>query len=87
MARSEGFRGMMKGNGANVIRIVPNSAMKFLCYERMVQFILEKRREQDPTAEMTPVLRLGVRAPPFAWQQVPFLIRQEASDTHDYAFL
>lgn len=40
--------------------------MKFLCYEKMSQFILEKRREQlgDPNAEMTPVLRLGVRASP-----------------------
>lgn len=60
MARTEGFKGMMKGNGANVIRIVPNSAMKFLCYERMVQYILEQRRAAEPGAEMTPVLRLGV---------------------------
>ena len=35
MARTEGVRGMMKGNLANCIRIVPNSAVKFLTYEQL----------------------------------------------------
>ena len=35
MARTEGIRGMMKGNLANCIRIVPNSAVKFLTYEQL----------------------------------------------------
>ena len=35
MARTEGLRGMMKGNLANCIRIVPNSAVKFLTYEQL----------------------------------------------------
>ena len=35
MMATEGARGMMKGNLANCIRIVPNSAMKFLAYEQL----------------------------------------------------
>ena len=35
MAQTEGLRGMFKGNGANVVRIVPNSAVKFLTYEHV----------------------------------------------------
>ena len=35
MMRTEGIRGMMKGNLANCIRIVPNSAVKFLTYEQL----------------------------------------------------
>lgn len=35
MMATEGVRGMMKGNLANCIRIVPNSAMKFLTYEQL----------------------------------------------------
>ena len=33
MAKTEGLRGMFKGNGANCARIVPNSAVKFITYE------------------------------------------------------
>lgn len=32
--RTEGFRGLFKGNGANCVRIVPNSAVKFFGYEQ-----------------------------------------------------
>jgi hypothetical protein len=35
MAKTEGIRGMMKGNGTNCARIVPNSAMKFFTYEQL----------------------------------------------------
>lgn len=49
---------MMKGNGANCVRIMPNSAVKFLTYEELASFILRKMRETDPDANMTPVLRL-----------------------------
>lgn len=31
--RTEGFRGLFKGNGTNCARIVPNSAVKFFSYE------------------------------------------------------
>eukprot|EP00878_Enallax_costatus_P015632 GHUV01016376.1.p1 GENE.GHUV01016376.1~~GHUV01016376.1.p1 ORF type:complete len:137 (-),score=11.95 GHUV01016376.1:90-500(-) len=35
MARTEGVRGMMKGNWTNCVRIIPNSAMKFFTYEQL----------------------------------------------------
>ena len=35
MAREEGLRGMFKGNWTNCVRIVPNSAVKFLTYEQL----------------------------------------------------
>lgn len=35
MARTEGVRGMMKGNWTNCVRIIPNSAVKFLTYEQL----------------------------------------------------
>lgn len=41
MARTEGVRGMMKGNLANCIRIVPNSAVKFLTYEQLSRCIAD----------------------------------------------
>ncbi|KAK1409005.1 hypothetical protein QVD17_41237 [Tagetes erecta] len=31
--RTEGFRGLFKGNGTNCARIVPNSTVKFFSYE------------------------------------------------------
>lgn len=33
IGREEGFRGYFKGNGTNVIRIVPYEAVKFAAYE------------------------------------------------------
>ena len=35
MAQEDGFRGMMKGNGTNCVRIIPNQAVKFLTYEQL----------------------------------------------------
>ncbi len=35
MSKTGGLKAMMKGNGANCIRIIPNSATKFLCYEHI----------------------------------------------------
>jgi hypothetical protein len=35
MARTEGVRGMMKGNWTNCVRIVPNSAIKFFTFEQL----------------------------------------------------
>jgi hypothetical protein len=35
MARTEGMRGMMKGNWTNCVRIIPNSAMKFFTFEQL----------------------------------------------------
>lgn len=38
MARTEGIRGLFKGNGTNCARIIPNSAVKFFAYEHMARF-------------------------------------------------
>ncbi|CAL9103886.1 unnamed protein product, partial [Musa textilis] len=32
--KSEGLRGLFRGNGTNCARIVPNSAVKFFSYEQ-----------------------------------------------------
>lgn len=58
MARHEGIRGMFKGNGANCIRIVPNSAVKFFTYEHLSREIVDYYREHTGRGEMTPFLRL-----------------------------
>lgn len=39
MSKNEGIRGMMKGNGTNCARIVPNSAVKFLTYETLSRWV------------------------------------------------
>lgn len=38
--RTEGFRGLFKGNGTNCARIVPNSAVKFFSYEQASKYEL-----------------------------------------------
>lgn len=38
MAKTEGVRGMMKGNGTNCVRIIPNSAVKFFAYEHISRY-------------------------------------------------
>lgn len=35
MFKTEGPLGMMKGNWTNCVRIIPNSAVKFLIYEQL----------------------------------------------------
>ncbi|KAJ0049383.1 hypothetical protein Pint_15023 [Pistacia integerrima] len=62
--RTEGFRGLFKGNGTNCARIVPNSAVKFFSYEEASKGILWFYRQQsgNEEAELTPVLRLGAGA-------------------------
>ena len=37
MALNEGIRGMFRGNWTNCLRIVPNSAIKFLTYEQLTR--------------------------------------------------
>jgi solute carrier family 25 phosphate transporter 23/24/25/41 len=56
--KTEGVRGMFKGNGANCIRIVPNSASKFLAYEYLEGAILARSRKTDPEAKLGPLTRL-----------------------------
>lgn len=38
--KTEGFRGMFKGNGTNCARIIPNSAVKFFSYEQASKYAL-----------------------------------------------
>jgi solute carrier family 25 phosphate transporter 23/24/25/41 len=35
MWREEGFKGFMRGNGVNCVRIVPYSAVQFTSYEQL----------------------------------------------------
>ncbi|KAL5727098.1 Mitochondrial adenine nucleotide transporter adnt1 [Ranunculus cassubicifolius] len=62
--RTEGLRGLFKGNGTNCARIVPNSAVKFFSYEQASRGILYLYRRQtgDEDASLTPLLRLGAGA-------------------------
>ncbi|KAF2313432.1 hypothetical protein GH714_010963 [Hevea brasiliensis] len=62
--RTEGFRGMFKGNGTNCARIIPNSAVKFFSYEEASKRILYIYRQQtgNDDAKLTPLLRLGAGA-------------------------
>ncbi|GLT90794.1 hypothetical protein SLE2022_087120 [Rubroshorea leprosula] len=62
--RTEGFRGMFKGNGTNCVRIIPNSAVKFFSYEEASKGILWLYRKQtgNEDAQLTPLLRLGAGA-------------------------
>ncbi|XP_030951925.1 mitochondrial adenine nucleotide transporter ADNT1-like [Quercus lobata] len=62
--RTEGIRGMFKGNGTNCARIVPNSAVKFFSYEQASNGILwlHRRQSGNEEAQLTPLLRLGAGA-------------------------
>ncbi|KAK1376645.1 mitochondrial adenine nucleotide transporter ADNT1-like [Heracleum sosnowskyi] len=62
--RTEGFKGLFKGNGTNCARIVPNSAVKFFSYEQASKGILWLYRQQtgNEDAQLTPLLRLGAGA-------------------------
>ncbi|KAJ6879538.1 hypothetical protein NC652_032972 [Populus alba x Populus x berolinensis] len=62
--RTEGFRGLFKGNGTNCARIVPNSAVKFFSYEQASKGILSLYQQQtgNEDAQLTPLLRLGAGA-------------------------
>ncbi|CAN8308854.1 unnamed protein product [Cochlearia groenlandica] len=62
--RSEGLRGLFKGNGTNCARIVPFSAVKLFSYEQASKGILYMYRQQtgNENAQLTPVLRHGAGA-------------------------
>lgn len=55
----DGVRGFFIGNGANCVRIVPNSAVKFFCYERLTDAIFQFRRTIEPECEMNVFNRLA----------------------------
>ncbi|KAJ5178945.1 Mitochondrial carrier protein [Penicillium capsulatum] len=52
MWREEGWRGFMRGNGTNCIRIIPYSAVQFGSYN------FYKKFAESPDGEMTPARRL-----------------------------
>lgn len=58
MAKTEGIRGMMKGNGTNCLRIIPNSAVKFFTYEQLSRLISNHMRETTGDGTLNPGLRL-----------------------------
>ncbi|KAG2494767.1 hypothetical protein HYH03_007012 [Edaphochlamys debaryana] len=58
MMRTEGMRGMMKGNWTNCVRIIPNSAVKFLTYEQLSREMSDHYRATTGSGELTPGLRL-----------------------------
>jgi solute carrier family 25 (mitochondrial phosphate transporter), member 23/24/25/41 len=49
----EGWRGFMRGNGTNCIRIVPYSAVQFSSYS-----VYKKFMEPSPGTDLTPLMRL-----------------------------
>ncbi|MCJ1383715.1 hypothetical protein MMC17_006829 [Xylographa soralifera] len=53
MWREEGWRGLMRGNGANCLRIVPYSAVQFGSYNFYKRFV-----ESSPGADLSPLRRL-----------------------------
>ena len=57
--QKDGVRGFFIGNGANCVRIIPNSAVKFFCYERITDAIFQFRRTLDPECEMNVFNRLA----------------------------
>uniref|UniRef100_A0A093XQN6 Mitochondrial thiamine pyrophosphate carrier 1 n=1 Tax=Talaromyces marneffei PM1 TaxID=1077442 RepID=A0A093XQN6_TALMA len=53
MRKEEGWRGFMRGNGTNCIRIIPYSAVQFGSYNFYKKFI-----EATPGADLNPIQRL-----------------------------
>ncbi|ORX90334.1 mitochondrial carrier [Basidiobolus meristosporus CBS 931.73] len=47
--RDEGFLGYMRGNGTNIIRIVPYSAAQFAAYEQFKKLLMEKGKNELDT--------------------------------------
>ncbi|CAL5360172.1 unnamed protein product [Camellia sinensis] len=84
--RTEGLRGLFKGNGTNCARIVPNSAVKFFSYEEASKGILGLYRHQTgkEDAELTPLLRLGAgaceRLTQWTWYEGGLLSRVQATE-------
>lgn len=62
MGKADGMRGMFKGNGTNCIRIIPNSAVKFLTYEQLSRRISWYLIDNGGDGQMTPLLRLAAGA-------------------------
>ncbi|XP_051129671.1 mitochondrial adenine nucleotide transporter ADNT1-like [Andrographis paniculata] len=59
--RTEGLRGMFKGNGSNCVRIVPNSAVGFYSYEEVAKGALWLYRQEtgNENAQSNSLVRFG----------------------------
>ncbi|KAG7673038.1 putative Mitochondrial adenine nucleotide transporter ADNT1 [Nannochloris sp. 'desiccata'] len=62
MWRTDGVRGLFKGNGLNCIRIFPNSAIKFMTYEQFSRKIAHYLIDNGGDGQLTPLMRLGAGA-------------------------
>ena len=60
MFREGGFQGMLKGNGANCARIIPNSAVKFLTYEMLSERLADTLRRVSPPPPPLPFSRTRI---------------------------
>lgn len=55
MVRIEGLKGLFKGNGTNVVRIAPYSAIQFLSYEKYKKEFLS---QNETATHLSPVQNL-----------------------------
>ncbi|KAG9018803.1 hypothetical protein FRB90_009454 [Tulasnella sp. 427] len=61
MWQEEGFKGFMRGNGANCIRIIPYSAVQFTAYEQLKKFFTKNgTRELDTLTRLTAGALAGI---------------------------
>eukprot|EP00892_Ulva_mutabilis_P008322 jgi/Ulvmu1/5862/UM025_0124.1 len=58
MTKTGGLREWFKGNGTNCIRIVPNSAVKFVTYNELSRLLSNQRKQQTGDGTLNPVLRM-----------------------------
>jgi len=49
MGREEGFKGFMRGNGINCVRIIPYSAVQFTTYEQLKKWFTSHGKKQLDT--------------------------------------
>lgn len=62
MWKTEGIRGLFRGNGLNCMRIIPNSAIKFLAFEQFTRSLSASSLNAGGDGKLTPLSRLGAGA-------------------------
>jgi hypothetical protein len=69
IARTEGLRGLFKGNGASVLRIVPYSALHFGAYEQYREWLVRAlkldREEEESQGKEDAKQKQKKRVPPW----------------------
>ncbi|KAF9249185.1 mitochondrial carrier [Marasmius fiardii PR-910] len=60
MWKEEGFKGYMRGNGINCLRIVPYSAVQFTTYEQLKKWFTRGSRELDTPKRLTSGALAGI---------------------------